>query len=61
MFDPSSVTLKKGFSGSASALSHVGICNLEVTIKTIKDLEKAKLLIIAIMDNCFRSFLPWRT
>jgi predicted transport protein len=45
--DPKSVTLEKGFTRDVSNVGHFGTGDLEITLKTLADLEKAKPLFLA--------------
>lgn len=44
--DPSSVTLEAGFTRDVSSIGHYGTGDLEITIRSTADLEKAKPLLV---------------
>ena len=43
--DPESITLEKGFTRDVRNVGHYGTGGLEITIRTMEDIEKAKLLL----------------
>lgn len=49
--DPRSVTLESGFTRDVSAIGHFGTGDLEITLSTVDDLEKAKPLILASYEG----------
>ena len=49
--DPSSIELQKGFSHDVTNKGHWGTGNLEVIIRTVDDIEKAKPLILSSFEN----------
>jgi predicted transport protein len=44
--DPQAISLEKGFTRDVSAIGHYGTGDLEITVATMEDLEKAKPLIL---------------
>ena len=48
--DPKSVTLENGFTRNMSNIGHYGTNDLEITIKSKKDLERAQKLIVKSYD-----------
>lgn len=49
--DPKTITLENGFTRDVSAIGHFGTGDLEITIATQDDLEKAKPLILASYEG----------
>jgi predicted transport protein len=49
--DPKKVTLEKGFSRDVSEIGHFGTGNVEITLATMDDLERAKALIQKAYEN----------
>jgi predicted transport protein len=49
--DPKSITLETGFTRDVSAIGHFGTGDLEITLSTVDDLEKAKPLLLASYDR----------
>ncbi len=49
--DPKSITLEQGFTRDVSALGHYGTGDLEITIASVADLERAKPLILTSYEG----------
>ncbi len=49
--DPASVDLEDGFTRDVSAIGHFGTGDLEVTLASMSDLERAKSLLVASYET----------
>ncbi|TMD85800.1 MAG: DUF91 domain-containing protein, partial [Chloroflexi bacterium] len=49
--DPATISLESGFTRDVSSIGHFGTGDLEITIATLDDLEKAKPLILASYEG----------